>query len=145
MRRARTITRIAAALVMAWQAQTTHAQSSVQLYGLVDAWMGSSKPLGVFDNTVASNVSNKNGLNAPEGGAGVGTLALLQQDQGDEQRRDDDQGDGKEAIQHGDDSMGLSFGYREAAAQMAWNSAASSDAPPTNPPSMSGMLTTLVR
>lgn len=46
MRRARTITRIAAALVMAWQAQATHAQSSVQLYGLVDAWMGSSKPLG---------------------------------------------------------------------------------------------------
>src|ERR1700743_2790571 len=79
------------------------------------------------------------GGSAAEGGAGVGTLALLQQDQGDEQRRDDDQGDGKEAIQHGDDSMGLSFGYREAAAQMAWNSAASSDAPPTNPPSMSGM------
>ncbi len=46
MRRVRTMTGIAAALVVAWQAQAAQAQSSVQLYGLVDAWIGSSKPLG---------------------------------------------------------------------------------------------------
>ncbi|SAK71661.1 outer membrane porin [Caballeronia pedi] len=37
---------MAAALIVAWQAQGAHAQSSVQLYGLVDAWLGSSKTLG---------------------------------------------------------------------------------------------------
>jgi predicted porin len=44
--RRRALSQLAAAAVVSIHACAAHAQSSVQLYGLVDAWAGSSRPLG---------------------------------------------------------------------------------------------------